>query len=143
MKCKFCDAELEEENLICPGCGAENVPEFVPEEAVMPAAEEAEAPAAEKVPAVSGLSGWKLALVIAVLVFLVTVITDYIVVGTTLTILTVPVYLGITEHSMILALILCIATGVIAFKHRMNYVRIYNGSEIGLRSVMKGKHRIH
>ena len=66
MKCKFCDAELEEENLICPGCGAENVPEFVPEEAVMPAAEEAEAPAAEKVPAVSGLSGWKLALVIGV-----------------------------------------------------------------------------
>ena len=86
---------------------------------------------------------WKLALVIAVLVFLVTVITDYIVVGTTLTILTVPVYLGITEHSMIVALILCIATGVIAFKHRMNYVRIYNGSEIGLRSVMKGKHRVH
>jgi len=24
----------------------------------------------------------------------------------------------------------------------MNYVRIYNGTEMGLRSVMKGKHRV-
>lgn len=85
---------------------------------------------------------WKFALVIAVLVFLATVITDYIVVGTTLTIVTVPVYLGIAQHSILLALILCIATAVIIYKHRMNYVRIYKGTEIGLRSVMKGKHRI-
>ena len=85
---------------------------------------------------------WKFALVIAVLVFLATVITDYIVTGTTLTILAVPVYLGIAEHSVLLALTLCIATAVIVYKHRMNYVRIYKGTEIGLRSVMKGKHRM-
>lgn len=85
---------------------------------------------------------WKLALVIMALVLLVTVITDYIVVGTTLTILTVPVYMGIAEHSILLALILCIATAVIIYKHRMNYVRIYNGTEIGLRNVAKGKHRV-
>lgn len=84
---------------------------------------------------------WKLALVIMGLVLLVTVITDYIVVGTTLTILTVPVYMGIAEHSVLLALILCIATVVIIYKHRMNYVRIYNGTEMGLRSVAKGKYR--
>ena len=85
---------------------------------------------------------WKLALVIMALVLLVTVSTDYIVVGTTLTILSVPVYLGVAEHSILLALILCIATVVILYKHRMNYVRIYNGTEIGLRSVVKGKHRV-
>ena len=85
---------------------------------------------------------WKLALIIAVLVVVVTVITDYIVVGTTLTILTVPVYLGIAEHSILLALILCIGTVVIMYKHRMNYVRIYKGTEIGLRSVAQGKHRV-
>lgn len=85
---------------------------------------------------------WKFALVIAVLVLLVTVITDYIVAGTTLTIVTVPVYLGIAEHSMLLALTLCVATAVIVYKHRMNYVRIYKGTEIGLRSVMQGKHRM-
>ena len=85
---------------------------------------------------------WKFALVIALLVLLVTVITDYIVAGTTLTIVTVPVYLDIAEHSVLLALTLCIATAVIVYKHRMNYVRIYKGTEIGLRSVMKGKHRM-
>ena len=85
---------------------------------------------------------WKFALVIAVMVLLVTVITDYIVAGTTLTIVTVPVYLGIAEHSVLLALTLCIATAVIVYKHRMNYVRIYKGTEIGLRSVMQGKHRM-
>ena len=85
---------------------------------------------------------WKFALLIAVLVFLATVITDYIVAGTTLTIVTVPIYLGIAEHSIVLALILCVATAVIVYKHRMNYVRIWNGTEIGLRSVMKGKHRV-
>ena len=85
---------------------------------------------------------WKLGLGIMALVLLVTVITDYIVVGTTLTIVTVPVWLGIAEHSLLLALILCIATAVIVYKHRMNYVRIWNGTEIGLRSVMKGKHRV-
>ena len=85
---------------------------------------------------------WKLALVILGLVILVTVITDYIVVGTTLTILTVPVYQGMAEGSLILALILCIATVVVIYKHRMNYVRIYNGTEIGLRSAARGEHRI-
>jgi len=85
---------------------------------------------------------WKLALIIMALVLLVTVVTDYIVVGTTMTILSVPVYLGIAEHSILLALILCVATVAIIYKHRMNYVRIYNGTEIGLRSVIKGKHRV-
>ena len=85
---------------------------------------------------------WKLALVIMALVLLVTIVTDYIVVGTTLTILTVPAYMGVAEHSVLLALILCIATVVIIYKHRINYVRIYNGTEIGLRSVAKGKHRV-
>lgn len=85
---------------------------------------------------------WKLALIIAALIFLATVITDYIVVGTTLTIVTVPVYLGLAQHSLLLALILFIATAVILYKHRMNYVRIYKGTEMGLRSVMKGEHRV-
>ena len=41
---------------------------------------------------------WKFALVIAVLVLLVTVITDYIVAGTTLTIVSVPVYLTVVKR---------------------------------------------
>lgn len=85
---------------------------------------------------------WKFALVIMFLVLVVTVVTDYIVVGTTLTIVSAPVYLGYVEQSVLLGLILCIATVIIMYKHRANYVRIYNGTEIGLRSVAKGKHRV-
>ncbi|MDD5953765.1 MAG: glycerol-3-phosphate acyltransferase [Firmicutes bacterium] len=85
---------------------------------------------------------WKLALVVMALVLVVTLITDYIVMGTTLTIVSVPVYMGIAEHSLLLALMLCIASLVIIYKHRMNYVRIWKGTEIGLRSVAKGKHRV-
>lgn len=85
---------------------------------------------------------WKLALIIMAGVLLVTFVTDYIVMGTTLTIVSVPIYMGIADHSLVLALILCVATAVIIFKHRMNYVRIWNGTEIGLRSAAKGEHRV-
>ena len=84
---------------------------------------------------------WKLALVIALLVVLVTLITDYIVVGTTLTITAVPLFYGIATKGLIVPLILLIGTIVIAYKHRMNYVRIYKGTEIGLRSANRGDHR--
>lgn len=85
---------------------------------------------------------WKFALIILLLGVLLTVITDYIVMATTLTILSVPVYIGITAHSVWPALILCIATAVILYKHRHNYVRIFKGTEIGLRSTVKGEHRV-
>ena len=81
---------------------------------------------------------WKLALVIAAAVIVVTVITDYIVCGTLTTIITVPIYLGIHHSSLMLALILCIATFVILYKHRENYPRMLNGTEFGLRSAIKG-----
>lgn len=85
---------------------------------------------------------WKFALVIMVLVVIVTVVTDYIVAGTTLTILSAPIYLGLASRSLILAGILCIATVVILYKHRANYVRIFKGTELGLRSAIRGDNRI-
>lgn len=85
---------------------------------------------------------WKFALVIMVLVAAVTLITDYIVLGTTLTIISSPVYFGITSASLTVALILCIATAVIIYKHRMNYVRIWKGTEFGLRGTARGDHRV-
>lgn len=85
---------------------------------------------------------WKLALAIMAVVVIVTLVTDYIVVGTTTTIIAVPVSLGILTQSVMLPLILLIATAVIAYKHRDNYVRIWNRTEIGLRSAAKGEHRV-
>lgn len=84
---------------------------------------------------------WKLALCIAVAVVVVTFVTDYIVCGTLTTIITVPVYMGFTV-SWLLAAILCVATAVILYKHRENYPRILNGTELGLRSAIKGENRI-
>lgn len=85
---------------------------------------------------------WKLALIVLALVVIVTVISDYIVLGTAMTVISVPAYLGATRHSWMLAVILCGATAVILFKHRYNFVRIFRGTEIGLRSAVKGKNRI-
>lgn len=84
---------------------------------------------------------WKLFIVIGLLVIIITLITDYIVLGTTLTITAVPIYFAVAGHNWIAPLILLIGTAVIAYKHRMNYVRIYKGTEIGLRSANRGDHR--
>ncbi len=85
---------------------------------------------------------WKVALAVIGLVLVVTWITDYIVAGTTTTIVVVPVALGIMYHSWILALILLVGTVVIAYKHRENFVRIYRGTEFRVRNVGRGEHRI-
>ena len=85
---------------------------------------------------------WKFALIILIIVGIVTVVTDYIVVGTVTTVVLVPVVMGILTQSAILAIILCAATVVILYKHRENFARLRNGTEIGLHSAAKGKHRV-
>lgn len=85
---------------------------------------------------------WKFALIVMAVVVIVTLISDYIVVGTVTTIVVVPTYMGIVTHSAVLAAILCIATAAILYKHRENYVRIAKGTEIGLRRANRGEHRI-
>ena len=85
---------------------------------------------------------WKLALVIFVAGLLLTFLTDYIVTATTTTVIAVPVYLGFATDSLIQVLILCIGSAVIIYKHRKNYVRIFRGTEIGLRSVARGEHKV-
>ena len=85
---------------------------------------------------------WKFAIAVLLLVVVVTLITDYIVAATTTTIVLVPVGLGILTQSWILPLILLIASLVIAWKHRENYIRIYNGTEIGFRKAGRGDYRV-
>lgn len=83
---------------------------------------------------------WKYALVIVLVIVLVTFLFDYIVIGTTVTVVSLPVFLIFTS-SWIAAAIVLVATAVIILKHRENYVRIFKGTEIGLRSAIKGEHR--
>lgn len=85
---------------------------------------------------------WKFALIVLAAVVIVTVVFDYLVIGTTLTVTSLPVYLVITSAGWIAIVAACIATVVIIYRHRVNYVRICKGTEIGLRSAIKGEHRI-
>ena len=85
---------------------------------------------------------WKMGLVVGALIVAVTLITDYLVLGTFTTITVVPVWMGIAHRSIVLPLILLVATAVIFYKHRENIVRIRNGTEIGLRSANRGDHRV-
>jgi glycerol-3-phosphate acyltransferase PlsY len=85
---------------------------------------------------------WKFALIVLALVLLATLITDYIVSGTFTAIAVVPTYIGISDKSLIVAAIILIATAVILFKHFENIKRLCNGTEIGLRSTIKGKNRV-
>ena len=84
---------------------------------------------------------WKFTLILLVVLVLVTLITDYIVVGTVTIIVSFPIYMGFDSHGYITPLILLIATAVIIYKHRENFVRIYKGTEIGFRSANRGEHR--
>ena len=85
---------------------------------------------------------WKFAIVVLLLVVVVTLVTDYIVAATTTTITIVPIWMGIAAHSWLLPLILLVASLVIAWKHRENYVRMYHGTEIGFRKAGRGDYRV-
>jgi glycerol-3-phosphate acyltransferase PlsY len=76
-------------------------------------------------------------------VAVVTLVTDYIVAATTNTIIIVPIGLGILTQSWVLPLILLVASLVIAWKHRENYVRMYKGTEIRFRKAGRGDYRVN
>lgn len=84
---------------------------------------------------------WKCALCIMLAVLLITLITDYIVLGTMTTVVSFPIYTALTD-SYLAALLLSLASLVIIYKHRKNLVHIYQGTEIGFRSANRGDHRV-
>lgn len=83
---------------------------------------------------------WRVALGVALLLVVITVVTDYIALGTIAVSVAVPVALLILTGNWAQPLILSAATVVMLFKHRDNLARIKNGTEIGLRS--SGKHKV-
>ena len=85
---------------------------------------------------------WMVFLGACVLVALVTLITDYIVYGTIATAVSVPVALGIMNHRPVLAAIIFIATAVMVYKHKDNYKRLREGTEIGFLRANKGEERV-
>lgn len=84
---------------------------------------------------------WRLGLALIGVSLLVTFLSDYIVVGTLTTVVVGPIWIGFTQ-SWVSALIMLAVTAVIFYKHRENLHRILHGSEVGLRSTLKGEHRL-
>ena len=85
---------------------------------------------------------WKFSIIVLLLLVVITLITDYIVAATANTIIIVPIWMGIASHSLALALILLVASLVIAWKHRENFVRICKGTEIRFRKAGRGDYRV-
>ena len=56
--------------------------------------------------------------------------------------LAIPAYMGYASRSLPLAAILCIATAAMLIKHKDNYVRLLNGTEVGLRRANRGELRV-
>lgn len=85
---------------------------------------------------------WKLALIMAAVVILATLITDFISVGALSSIFIVPACVGFATRDLLLVGILCIGTAVMLYKHWENILRIHRKEEIGLRSTIRGDNRV-
>lgn len=84
---------------------------------------------------------WRFVLLLGVAIIVVVLITDYIVAGTVLTVVSYPVYC-LATHQLIAAVILAGIALIILMKHRVNFVRIWKGTEVGLRRAHRGELRV-
>lgn len=85
---------------------------------------------------------WKVGIAVALLLVVITLVTDFIALGTISVSVASPVGIFLLTGGIVVPLILCIATFVMIFKHVENVQRILNHTEIGLRSTAKGEKRI-
>ena len=85
---------------------------------------------------------WKVGLIIALLLLLITLVTDFLSLGTLTVSVAAPVGIFLSTGSLILPLILAIASVVLVFKHIENIHRLLNRTEIGLRSALRGDNRV-
>ncbi|MBR5093794.1 MAG: glycerol-3-phosphate acyltransferase [Oscillospiraceae bacterium] len=84
---------------------------------------------------------WRVALILGVLIILVVLLTDYIVAGTVTAVVGYPIYCLCTRQLVAAALTGAVAV-VILLKHRENFTRILNGTEVGLRKAHRGEMRV-
>ena len=85
---------------------------------------------------------WKVGIAIGLLLVVITLVTDFISLGTLTVSVAAPVGLFLTTGRVILPLILAVASVVLICKHIENIHRLLNRTEIGLRSTIKGENRV-
>ena len=77
-----------------------------------------------------------------VIVAAITLITDYIAIGTLAAATLVPVALSILHRNVLLGVIIFIGPVIMFIKHRDNFKRIKEGTEIGFIRARKGEGRV-
>ncbi len=80
-----------------------------------------------------------LGVALCVLLVAVALLSDYIVVGTVCVTLAFMVFTAVVYGFSIPLLFICLVGGLILYKHRVNYVKIANGSETRVSSLYKKK----
>ncbi len=85
---------------------------------------------------------WKFFLALLVIIILVSLITDYIVMGTFTTIIVFPIYLYLEGVELNTLIPIVIASLIIFLKHFENIKKIFKGEEIGVRSAFSKKNKI-
>ncbi len=84
---------------------------------------------------------WRFAACLGVAIIVSVLITDYIVTGTMITVLSYPIYCLIVGNYGAAAM-LSVVTAIIVVRHKENFKRILNGTEVGLRKAHRGDLRI-
>lgn len=84
---------------------------------------------------------WKFALIVMAAVVVITLVTNYIVIATMTTVAVFPVYLAVTA-GWAAVVITAVVSLVMVWKHRENFVRLKNGTEVGFRKAKSGELRI-
>ncbi len=79
---------------------------------------------------------WKFFIIIGIAIVLITIITDYIAIGTLATVVAYPLFIIFTNIGWLVAAIAAVASVIIVIKHIKNFKRILKGEEIGLRKTM-------
>ena len=85
---------------------------------------------------------WKFTLLILAVVVVVMIVFDYLTIGTTITVLALPIYLGVFFIGWIPLIAASVATLTVIIRHIENYIRIYQGKEFGLRTALRKEQRV-
>ena len=83
----------------------------------------------------------RVAICVSIFLIVITLVTDYIALGTVATAIVGPGSLLLIQ-SWVVAAILGVASVVVILKHTENFRRLLNGTEVGLRGASKGKYRM-
>ena len=84
---------------------------------------------------------WKIALIVFAAGVVITLATNYIVIATVSIVLFFPIYLAFTA-GWVPAVITAAVSLVMIWKHRVNFVRLKNGTEVGFRKANSGELRV-